>query len=100
MRTSDLLITSGGRTVFEAAAVGIPTIVMAQNLRETTHTHLGYEHGNVYLGLGKLVTPQTLLDTVCQVALDHELRVDLSARGRPDGKGLDRIVAKIEEALR
>ena len=100
MRASDLLITSGGRTVFEAAAVGIPTIVMAQNLRETTHTHLGYEHGNVYLGLGKLVTPQTLLDTVCQVALDHELRVDLSARGRPDGKGLDRIVAKIEEALR
>ncbi len=100
MHQADLLITSAGRTVFEASAVGIPTIVLAQNLRETTHTHLGYEHGNIYLGLGKLVTDRKTLDTVQQVAANYDLRRELSERGRPDGKGLDRIVHRIEGMLK
>ena len=95
MHEADLLITSAGRTVFEAAAVGVPTIVLAQNLREATHTHLGFEHGNVYLGLGKLVSDARIVDTVEILSKDIELRTELSMRGRPDGKGLDRIVHAI-----
>ena len=96
MRQADLLITSGGRTVFEAAAVGIPTIVMCQNMRETTHTHLGV--GNLNLGLGRIVDPYSLRRTVHSVLDDYDLRVDLSdtARWSVDGYGADRIRRIVE----
>jgi spore coat polysaccharide biosynthesis predicted glycosyltransferase SpsG len=99
MHNADLLITSAGRTVYEAAAVGVPTVVLAQNLRETTHQHLGMEHGNVYLGLGKLVTDDQIVDTIDILSKDMGLRTELSERGRPDGRGLDRIVHTIEGLL-
>ena len=99
MHEADLLITSAGRTVYEAAAVGVPTIVLAQNLRETTHQHLGMEHGNIYLGLGDLVSDQAIIDTIRTVSDNKGLRSDLSERGRPDGKGLDRIIHRIEGLL-
>ena len=99
MHSADLLITSAGRTVYEAAAVGIPTIVLAQNLRETTHAHLGYEHGNIYLGLGKLVSDKVIVDTIDVLSDNEVLRQELSDRGRPDGLGLDRIVHAVEGLL-
>jgi spore coat polysaccharide biosynthesis predicted glycosyltransferase SpsG len=96
MHDADLLITSGGRTVFEAAAVGIPTIVMCQNMRETTHTHLG--RGNLNLGLGRMVDPDRLTYVVQQTLEDYELRRDMSqeAKASIDGRGADRVRAIIE----
>lgn len=100
MRQADLLITSGGRTVFEAAAIGVPTLVMCQNLRETTHTHLGV--GNLNLGLGRLVEPRHLDTVVRNVLDDYELRRDMSstARGSIDGMGAARVRAIIEHVGR
>jgi len=96
MRLADLLITSGGRTVFEAAAVGVPTLVLAQNVRELSHTHLGI--GNLSLGLGRLVTPEALLFNVESILDDFRLRSDLSetARGMMDMRGADRVRRIIE----
>lgn len=99
MWTHDLLITSAGRTVYEAAMVGIPTIVMAQNPREASHAHLGYEHGNVFLGMGRLVSDDVLAYHVEHVLTDHTLREDLSRMGRPDGLGLRRVVHRIDGIL-
>lgn len=50
MEQSDLAITSRGRTCFELAVLGIPTIAMAQNERETLHEFAGEENGFRYLG--------------------------------------------------
>ena len=96
MHDADLLITSGGRTVFEAAAVGIPTIVMCQNMRETTHTHLGV--GNINLGIGRLVTPEQLRHVVTETLNDYELRRDMSATAKKsiDGYGAARVRRIIE----
>ena len=82
--------------MFEAAAVGIPTIVLSQNMRETTHTHLGV--GNLDMGLGRLVDPFHLQRTVKSVLDDYDLRLDLSqtARASVDGHGADRIRRIIE----
>jgi len=99
MQTHDLLITSAGRTVYEAALVGIPTVVLAQNSRETTHQHLGFEHGNVNLGLGRLVSDETLGRTVRDVLRDYELRCELSAAEGPDGRGIQRITHAIDGIL-
>ena len=96
MHDADLLITSGGRTVFEAAAVGIPTVVMCQNMRELSHTHLGV--GNINLGDGRLVDDERLRHTVDRVLGDYRMRLDLSdtARRSIDRHGADRVRRIIE----
>lgn len=96
MQNADVLVTSGGRTVFEAAAVGIPTVVLSQNVRETTHTHLGV--GNLHLGLGRLVTDSTIMHTVLTLLNDYSLRVELSASGKLsiDGLGVSRIAGMVD----
>jgi spore coat polysaccharide biosynthesis predicted glycosyltransferase SpsG len=100
MMNHDLLITSAGRTVYEAAAVGIPTIVIAQNARETSHAHLGV--GNLYLGVGSVVTDEQIVQTVVRLLQDHDLRQELSdiSRASVDGKGLQRISWAVEGLLR
>jgi CMP-N-acetylneuraminic acid synthetase/spore coat polysaccharide biosynthesis predicted glycosyltransferase SpsG len=97
MMAHDLLITSAGRTVYEAAAVGIPSVVLAQNPREATHVHLG--KGNVYLGLGQLVEYEHLTRTVASLLEHSELRRQLSETGGVDGLGAARIVHAVEGIL-
>lgn len=50
MRNSDMAICSRGRTGFELAICGIPSICMAQNEREERHNFFSEENGFVYLG--------------------------------------------------
>lgn len=101
MTAADLLITSCGRTLYEAAAVGVPTLCIAANVKETTHGHLGTRFGNMYLGhwtegLGRLP------EYVDALLGWFELRCQLSerARGLSDWKGLERIVWRIEGLLK
>lgn len=94
MRTHDVLITTAGRTVFEAAAVGIPTVVLAANAREATHTHLN--RGNIYLGMAAATSSVTIRSTVRQLLRGQDLRRDLSGSYRPDGRGIERIVHLID----
>ena len=100
MMEHDVLVTSAGRTVYEAAAVGIPTVVIAQNAREATHSHLGV--GNLYLGIGSVVTDEQIQSAVRGLLGDMELRQDLSDTGRKsvDGLGLQRIAWRVEGLLR
>lgn len=51
MSQCDIAITSRGRTGYEVALLGIPTIAMAQNQREEKHGFVSAEHGFNYLGL-------------------------------------------------
>lgn len=100
MLAADLVITSGGRTVYEAAACGTPTLVLTQNPREATHVHLG-RGGNIHLGLGGFVSDERIVRTVRHL-LDHpELRGGLAKAGQAalDGKGARRITRKIEDLL-
>ena len=51
MATCDIGITSRGRTGYELAMLGIPSISMAQNLREEKHGFVCNENGFSYIGL-------------------------------------------------
>lgn len=51
MASCDVAVTSRGRTGYELALLGIPTIVMAQNAREEKHVFLSNENGFSYIGL-------------------------------------------------
>jgi len=47
----DVAVTSRGRTGYELAFMGIPTIAMAQNQREEKHDFVSNENGFTYIGL-------------------------------------------------
>ena len=51
MSSCDLGITSRGRTGYELAMLGIPSISMAQNRREEKHGFVCNENGFTYIGL-------------------------------------------------
>ncbi|WP_300082482.1 cytidyltransferase [uncultured Thomasclavelia sp.] len=51
MSECDIGITSRGRTGYELAILGIPTIAMAQNNREEKHGFVCNENGFTYIGL-------------------------------------------------
>lgn len=51
MSQCDIGITSRGRTGYELAILGIPSIAMAQNKREEKHGFVCHENGFNYLGL-------------------------------------------------
>lgn len=89
MADTDVLVTSAGRTVFEAAALGVPTVVLPQHDREDEHWHLG--------DMRNLVTDLEHVRSDVEVLMtDRQLRVLLSATARIDGLGGQRIVAACE----
>jgi CMP-N-acetylneuraminic acid synthetase/spore coat polysaccharide biosynthesis predicted glycosyltransferase SpsG len=51
MSKCDIAITSRGRTGYELAFLGIPSIAMAQNKREEKHGFVSNENGFSYIGL-------------------------------------------------
>lgn len=51
MSSCDIAITSRGRTGYELAILGIPSIAMAQNKREEKHGFVSNENGFSYIGL-------------------------------------------------
>lgn len=51
MTSCDIGITSRGRTGYELAILGIPSIAMAQNRREEKHGFVCNENGFTYIGL-------------------------------------------------
>lgn len=51
MSQADLAFTSRGRTAYELAMLGVPTVAMAQNQREEAHRFISNENGFCYLGL-------------------------------------------------
>lgn len=99
MLNADLVITGQGRTVFEAAACGVPCLSIAANEREARHVRIP---GALYLGLHALLTERQIHDTAMRVLGDRALREDMAAtsHAQVDGKGLARIMHKIDGLLR
>ena len=80
MQKADLAITSGGRTVLELASLHVPTVVLCQNHRETTHTFASSENGILNLGLCHDVSDERLRTTLLRVLDDPKLRSTMSAK--------------------
>lgn len=64
LKEADLVIMGQGRSIFEAACMGIPAIVLSQNEREMSHSFAQMEHGFLNLGLGKSVDPSLIVNTL------------------------------------
>ena len=75
MSACDVAVTSRGRTGYELAILGIPSIAMAQNRREEKHGFVCNENGFTYLGLNPP-------DEVIKSNLDMYLGLSREARLR------------------
>jgi CMP-N-acetylneuraminic acid synthetase/spore coat polysaccharide biosynthesis predicted glycosyltransferase SpsG len=102
MLAADIIVTSAGRTIYEAAITGTPVVVLAQNAREATHAHLGYETGVIFLGIGPLIEDGHIVGTVERLLADRSLREELSSRLRRsvDTRGTMRIANRIRAMIR
>ncbi len=103
LHEADIAITSGGRTVFEAAACGTPCIVICQNQREMRHRHITSRDGVINLGLfSKDDTMNRLVSVIEKLIERPSLRTTMSERGSKlvDGMGLFRIIGLIERKAR
>ena len=64
MKRADLALTSQGRTIYEFACMGVPTIVLAQNKRETEHIFANIVNGFINLGIGIEQNTSAIKDTI------------------------------------
>lgn len=78
MASADLIFTSAGRTVYEIAAIGTPTIVMAQNSRELRHTFASAGNGFVNLELGYELEDDEIVRATRRMVTKPEIRRDCS----------------------
>lgn len=60
MKQADMAFTAQGRTVYEFAVMGVPSIVLAQNEREQLHTFAQMENGFLNLGMGSRIGEETI----------------------------------------
>jgi spore coat polysaccharide biosynthesis predicted glycosyltransferase SpsG len=98
MLQADIMVGSGGMSVYEIAALGTPGIVMAQNAREDRRMREFSLHETIeYLGLGPDVPEQQIASTVGALLADAGRRRTMSARGRKlvDGLGADRAAKAV-----
>jgi CMP-N-acetylneuraminic acid synthetase len=99
MNNVDIALTSNGRTVYELAAMGIPTISIAQNNRETLHLFARYHKGIRYQGIASELSDEELLQTIRDVANDAEKRQSMYEEqinsARVIRKGSSRVISEI-----
>jgi CMP-N-acetylneuraminic acid synthetase/spore coat polysaccharide biosynthesis predicted glycosyltransferase SpsG len=90
MFEADVVVGSGGMSVYEIAALGTPGIILGQNAKEDRRMREFARHGTVeYLGLGTEVEEAGLAQAVERLLGDAPRRREMSARGRAlvDGWG-------------
>ena len=74
MHKANLIFTSAGRTTYEIASIGTPSIVMAQNERELTHFFASSEFGFLNLGLGYNISNKDLYNSFVELVESNESR--------------------------
>lgn len=101
MRRAKLAFTSGGRTVFELAALATPSIVICQNDREMTHNFAFDNKGIISLGHRDAVSEAAIRESFKKVATELDTRVKMSeALSSQDfSKGKRRVKSMIKDIL-
>jgi len=85
MSHADLAFTSAGRTIVELISCGVPSICLAQNEKELTHSHATADNGVLFLGLGTSVTDDDLDRATASMLEDQRMRAQFAERARAAG---------------
>ncbi len=97
MSRMDLAVTSQGRTVYELASMGVPSVVLAQNEREAEHVFAGIQNGFINLGLGKNTDDATIISTIGWLIKTPEVRKEMRKLelSKEFSKGHERVIRLI-----
>lgn len=97
MSECDIAVTSRGRTGYELAVLGIPTLSMAQNLREEQHQFICEENGYFYLGLNPTdYVIETNLDMLINMNYKEREEIQLKLLSHDLKNGRKRVMRLIE----
>lgn len=99
---SDLVITSSGLTVYEAAVTGTPGIVFSQyDYHEKMMDSFSKAGTFLHLGYGAKIDKKAIVDTIERLSDDSVLRSKMSENGKKlvDGKGVNRVISSIPKEL-
>lgn len=93
LKSADLAICSQGRTMYELAHYAIPSIILAENERETLHTFAQLKNGFLNLGLGSEVSEEDIAGAVTILCESSNVRKSLydSMVKLHLEKGIDRV---------
>jgi CMP-N-acetylneuraminic acid synthetase/spore coat polysaccharide biosynthesis predicted glycosyltransferase SpsG len=98
MLNADLILTSNGRTIYEATCIGTPTVALCQNHRELSHTFSFFSGAVENLGIAKFVQPREIAKVIRNLINDFDRRKTLNQNMlRYDlKKGKDRVISLIQ----
>ncbi|MCU4719616.1 cytidylyltransferase domain-containing protein [Halapricum hydrolyticum] len=93
MEQADLLITSNGRTLYEAGSLNVPVISIAQNHREQKHPYAHISRGVLFLGQAEYVTEENVRTAVEEYVTEREKRETMreALEGHDITNGVERI---------
>lgn len=94
IHSADLMFTSAGRTMYEAAILGVPCVVIAQNFRELTHIFGHVYHGFINLGLHSNISEEEVFKVFEDIARSYETRKLMNERMLKNDlhTGINRVV--------
>lgn len=97
MKRCDIGITSRGRTAFELAMLGIPTIAMAQNEREGKHGFIDVDNGFHYLGIRPSdYVIESTIDLFVKMGMDDRKGIQQQLLSHDFRNGRRRVINLIE----
>ena len=102
MIDSDVAVASGGNTMYELCYLGIPSIIISQNMHQYEFADELDKKGAVKsLGLSKNIGKNKIRSIVEEVCKSSEERTMMAENAKKiiDGKGVDRIKAKIYQLI-
>lgn len=77
MSEADIIFTAAGRTAFEIAALGVPSIILAQSKRGLTHFFASEKYGFINLGLGFELDDEDLTDRFEKLIENYDERLNM-----------------------
>lgn len=101
MYKADIIFSSAGRTVYEIACIGVPTIVMAQNERELTHFFASAENGFINMGIAKDLDNSKILYQFEKLISNYNERKYINERmlSKNLKKGKERVIKLINNII-
>jgi UDP-2,4-diacetamido-2,4,6-trideoxy-beta-L-altropyranose hydrolase len=97
---ADIVLSSGGTTIWEAAALGAPLMIVAAAPEEEDAARAFTKVAGIYLGRAGDLEPHALAAAIGSFAANRTARVRASAAARAlvDGCGAGRVAAALAEA--
>jgi len=98
-QNSDLVISSGGTSLFELSVIGTPTIVITSSHHQIPYAKIFSSRGSVlYLGYWSQIKQSQIKASIQNILKNTELRKQMhSASKILDGKGLERVIKILEK---